>query len=181
MSGHDPDVGATPEVGKEPAPGLQRLWTPWRMEYIRSSLEEDQGCFLCDLPAEDDDEKNLILARGELAFVILNRFPYNPGHLMVAPYRHTGELEDLTEEELRDVDRLLQRSVRALKEEYQPDGFNLGMNLGRVAGAGVPDHIHWHVVPRWAGDTNFMPVVGETKVLPELLEETRKRLAESYG
>ena len=157
--------------------GLRHLWTPWRMEYIRSAMEEgDEVCFLCDLPAQDDDEKNLILARGERAFVILNRFPYNPGHLMVAPFRHTGELEDLGEDELRDVDGLLQRSIRALKEEYQPHGFNLGVNLGRVAGAGIPDHVHWHVVPRWNGDTNFMPVIAQTKVLPELLQESARRL-----
>jgi ATP adenylyltransferase len=110
--------------------------------------------------------------------VILNRYPYNPGHLMVAPFRHVGELEEAKEEELADLDRLLQRSIRALKEEYEPQGFNVGMNLGRVAGAGIPDHVHWHVVPRWNGDTNFMPVIGQTKVLPELLGESYRKLAE---
>jgi ATP adenylyltransferase len=148
------------------------------MEYIKSAGTEDQPeCIFCDLPSRDDDEKNLILVRSEKAFVILNAFPYNAGHLMVAPFRHVGEVEDVSAEELAEVDALLQRSIRALKEEYRPHGFNIGMNLGRVAGAGIPDHVHWHVVPRWNGDTNFMPVVGQTKVLPELLEESFRRLA----
>jgi ATP adenylyltransferase len=170
VSGPEPDPPA--------AAGFERLWTPWRMEYIKSTGGGEQpACIFCDLPARDDDEKNLILARSERAFVILNAFPYNAGHVMVAPFRHVGELEDADERELADLDALLQRSIRALKEEYQPQGFNLGMNLGRVAGAGIPDHIHWHVVPRWNGDTNFMPVVGQTKVLPELLEESFLRLS----
>ena len=172
MSGQDPGTSAGP------AGGFERLWTPWRMEYIKSASGEDQPeCIFCDLPGRDDDEGNLILARSERAFVILNAFPYNAGHLMVAPFRHVGELEDVSEEELAELDTLLKRSIRALKEEYQPHGFNIGMNLGRVAGAGIPDHVHWHVVPRWNGDTNFMPVVGQTKVLPELLRETAVRLA----
>jgi ATP adenylyltransferase len=159
--------------------GMERLWTPWRMEYIKAARSEDQpDCIFCDLPARDDDETNLILARSEKAFVILNVFPYNAGHVMVAPFRHVGELEDVTDEELLDVGHLLQRSVSALKQEYAPQGFNLGINLGQVAGAGIPDHIHWHVVPRWSGDTNFMPVVGQTKVLPELLEESYQRLSQ---
>jgi ATP adenylyltransferase len=159
-----------------PAAGFERLWTPWRMEYIKSTGDPAE-CIFCDLPARGDDEKHLILARSENAFVILNAFPYNAGHVMVAPFRHVGELEDASEMELADLDALLQRSIRALKEEYQPQGFNIGMNLGRVAGAGIPDHLHWHVVPRWNGDTNFMPVVGQTKVLPELLEESFQRLS----
>jgi ATP adenylyltransferase len=149
------------------------------MEYIKAAGAEDaEGCIFCDLSARDEDEKNLILARSERAFAILNAFPYNAGHLMVAPFRHVGELEEVSAEELADLDGLLQRSIRALKEEYAPQGFNIGMNLGRVAGAGIPDHVHWHVVPRWNGDTNFMPVVGQTKVLPELLEESFRRLAD---
>jgi len=153
------------------------------MAYIQAAKEQgdDDGCIFCDLPAEGDDERTKILVRGELAFVILNSFPYNPGHLMVAPFRHVGELEELREEELRDGDRLLQRAVRALREEMSPDGFNLGMNLGRVAGAGVPGHLHWHVVPRWNGDTNFMPVVGQTRVLPESLEDTYGKLHRRFG
>jgi ATP adenylyltransferase len=155
---------------------MERLWAPWRMEYINYAREGEGGCIFCELPAEGDDEKNYILTRGEKAFVILNKFPYNSGHLMIAPFRHVGEVEQLEDEEALDLDHLLQKSLKALKEAMSPDGFNIGMNLGRVAGAGVPDHVHWHVVPRWSGDTNFMPVVGETKVLPELLHESYRRL-----
>ena len=148
------------------------------MAYIQSAKEqgEDVGCIFCDLPAEGDDERTMILARGELAFVIVNSFPYNPGHLMVAPFRHVGAFTSLEAAELADVDALVARSIRALELEMEPHGYNLGMNLGRVAGAGIPDHVHWHLVPRWNGDTNFMPVVGQTRVLPELLEETYARL-----
>jgi ATP adenylyltransferase len=148
------------------------------MAYIQAAKEqgEDGGCIFCDLPAEGDDERTMILTRGELAFVIVNSFPYNPGHLMVAPFRHVGAFTSLEAAELADVDALVARSIRALEQEMEPHGYNLGMNLGRVAGAGIPDHVHWHLVPRWNGDTNFMPVVGQTRVLPELLEETYARL-----
>ena len=157
--------------------GLERLWAPWRMEYIGSaSSEEEQGCIFCELPAKEDDEGTLILSRQEHSFAILNKFPYNSGHLMVAPFRHVGKLEDLKDDESLDMAKLLGRCVEALKDAMQPEGFNIGMNLGRVAGAGIPDHVHWHVVPRWSGDTNFMPVIGETKVLPELLRETHEKL-----
>lgn len=159
---------------------MDSLWSPWRMQYIQAAAEETGGCILCDLPAKGDDAAALILARGEHAFVLLNSFPYNPGHVMVAPFRHSGDLENLSAEELADMDSLLQRSIRALREEMGPHGFNLGMNLGRVAGAGIPDHLHSHVVPRWNGDTSFMPVVGETRVLPELLEETYHKLAPRF-
>jgi ATP adenylyltransferase len=148
------------------------------MAYIQAAKEqgEDGGCIFCDLPAEGDDVRTMILARGELAFVIVNSFPYNPGHLMVAPFRHVGAFTSLEAAELADVDAFVARSIRALEQEMEPHGYNLGMNLGRVAGAGIPDHVHWHLVPRWNGDTNFMPVVGQTRVLPELLEETYARL-----
>jgi ATP adenylyltransferase len=159
---------------------MERLWTPWRMEYIKSAGAQDQGgCIFCALPDKGDDEAVYILARTENAFAILNAYPYNPGHLMVAPFRHVGELEELDEAELLDSNHLLQRSIRALRETMEPQGYNLGMNLGRIAGAGLPDHLHWHVVPRWGGDTNFMPVLGETKVLPELLSETYAKLRPS--
>ena len=156
---------------------MDRLWSPWRMEYIEAAKAEPEGCIFCDLPAKGDDAATYILRRGEHGFVLLNSFPYNPGHVMVAPFRHTGDLEGLDPAELLDLDRLMQESIRALREEMAPHGFNVGMNLGRVAGAGIPDHLHWHVVPRWGGDTNFMPVVGQTRVLPELLDETYRRLA----
>jgi ATP adenylyltransferase len=145
------------------------------MEYIESD-HDAEGCIFCDKPNQGDDAAAFILARADSAFVMLNAYPYNPGHLMVAPLRHTADLDGLREKEMADVDSLLQRSVRALTESVGPDGFNLGMNLGRVAGAGVADHLHWHVVPRWNGDTNFMAVVGETRVLPELLGETYAKM-----
>ncbi|HEX6580719.1 MAG TPA: HIT domain-containing protein [Actinomycetota bacterium] len=157
---------------------MERIWSPWRMAYIQAAKEQgkDGGCIFCDLPADGDDVRTMILARGELAFVIVNSYPYNPGHLMVAPFRHVGAFTSLEAAELADVDALVARSIRALEQEMEPHGYNLGMNLGRVAGAGIPDHVHWHLVPRWNGDTNFMPVVGQTRVLPELLEETYARL-----
>ncbi|HEX2030516.1 MAG TPA: HIT domain-containing protein [Actinomycetota bacterium] len=160
---------------------MERLWSPWRMEYIRSARRgDDAGCLFCDLVGKGDDEEALILARTDRAFAVLNAYPYNAGHLMVAPLRHVGRLEELDEEEVVETQRLLQRALGALREVAEPDGFNLGMNLGRVAGAGVPDHAHWHVVPRWDGDTNFMPVVGDTKVLPELLAETYGKLQPAF-
>jgi ATP adenylyltransferase len=154
------------------------------MDYIRSAAEEPDreggsSCVFCDLP--QSEEAGRILADTELAYAVLNKFPYNPGHLLVVPRRHTGDIETLTAQENAELQSLLQRSVRALREESEPHGFNIGMNLGAVAGAGIPDHLHWHVVPRWSGDTNFMPVVGETRVLPELLEETARRLAPRFA
>jgi ATP adenylyltransferase len=147
------------------------------MAYIEESTQtEPEGCIFCDKPAAGDDEANLILARTERAFVMLNAFPYNPGHLLIAPFRHVAEVEDVEDAEAADASSLIQRGVRALKAVSGPDGFNIGMNLGRVAGAGVPGHLHWHVVPRWNGDTNYMATVGETRVLPEALEDTYARL-----
>ncbi len=151
------------------------------MEYVQAAGEDVGGCIFCDKPALGEDQKAMILTRGEHAFVMLNAYPYNPGHLMVAPFRHIGAFEALTPEELVDASSLLQRSIRALKEVSSPHGFNLGMNLGKVAGAGVADHLHWHLVPRWDGDTNFMPVVGDTKVLPELLSGTYAKLRPRLG
>jgi ATP adenylyltransferase len=151
------------------------------MAYIESAKDpSDDGCIFCDKPAQGDDRAALIVARDERAFVILNAYPYNPGHLMVAPFRHVSELTALRPDELADANDLLQRSIRALEAAMEPHGFNMGMNLGRVAGAGIPGHVHWHLVPRWNGDTNFMPVVGETRVLPQLLEETYDRLTPRF-
>jgi ATP adenylyltransferase len=149
------------------------------MEYIQGA-HEATGCIFCELPAAGDDEGAYILARRERAFAILNAYPYNPGHLMVAPFRHVGDLEALDPDEWTDTAALLGRSVAAIKAAADPAGFNVGMNLGRVAGAGIPDHLHWHVVPRWNGDTNFMPIVGETRVLPELLAETYAKLKPQF-
>jgi ATP adenylyltransferase len=152
------------------------------MEYIESAKEGvPDGCVFCDLLAGEGGPPERILYRSELGWVTLAKYPYNPGHLLVLPVRHTGELEDLTPEESAEMAALLQRSVRALREQSEPQGFNIGLNLGRIAGAGLPEHLHWHVVPRWSGDTNFMPVIGETRVLPELLEETYRKLRPRFA
>jgi len=148
------------------------------MEYIQANKDEEpQGCVFCallDAGAPDDGRR--ILGRGDHAFVTLAKYPYNPGHLLILPVRHVGELEELTAEENAEIAVLLQRGIRAVRAASEPHGFNVGLNLGRTAGAGIPEHLHWHVVPRWSGDTNFMPVVGGTRVLPELLGETFEKL-----
>jgi ATP adenylyltransferase len=155
-----------------------RLWAPWRLEYIQAA-DEQPGCVFCRAP-ELDDADGLIIHRGELAFVLLNRFPYSSGHLMVAPARHVGSYVELTEPEALEIHRLASTAVEALGRAMGPHGFNLGWNLGRVAGAGVVDHVHEHVVPRWGGDTNFMPVLADVKVMPEHLEATRQRLLDAW-
>jgi ATP adenylyltransferase len=157
---------------------MEQLWAPWRLEYI-AQADEAPGCVFCAALAGDDEE-TLVVHRGERAFVLLNRFPYASGHFMVAPTRHVGELGELEDEEVLEVHRLARAGLGALGQLYAPQGFNLGWNLGRIAGAGVVDHVHEHVVPRWAGDTNFMPVLADVKVLPEHLRETRRRLAEIW-
>ncbi|HUP27086.1 MAG TPA: HIT domain-containing protein [Chloroflexia bacterium] len=177
---------------------MEYLWTPWRMQYISGKPDEagektpgdapieqpgkaeqqSTGCIFCDrarLP-ESYDRSNLIVLRAERNFVILNLYPYNSAHLMVVPYEHTASLDSLPADTLSEMMSLVQRMLKAIAAEYNPEGFNIGMNLGKPAGAGVADHLHMHVVPRWAGDTNFMPVVGGTKVMPELLERTLDRL-----
>lgn len=156
---------------------MDRTWAPWRMEYITGT--KDQGrkkCFLC-LDGSDDEE-SLVLARRGTAFVIMNKFPYANGHIMVVPRRHAGRLEDLTDEELMDLMSLVRSMSSILKQELSTDGLNVGMNLGRAAGAGLEEHLHVHVVPRWFGDTNFMPVIGETKVISEHLLATYRKLKE---
>jgi ATP adenylyltransferase len=154
------------------------LWAPWRLEYV-GSADEQEGCFFC-AALEGADEDGLVVHRGERALVLLNKFPYSSGHLLVAPRRHTGAFAGLADDEALELHRLAAEGMSALTATYGPDGFNLGWNLGRVAGAGVLDHVHLHVVPRWAGDTNFMPVLADAKVLPEHLVETRRRLAEAW-
>src|SRR2546430_2234360 len=151
---------------------MEQIWAPWRLEYIKQA-DELPGCIFC-LAAEASDEDGLLVHRGERAFVLLNKFPYVSGHLMVAPFRHVGEFGELENEEALEIHRLAAEGMGALASVYQPQGYNLGWNLGRVAGAGVIDHVHLHVVPRWAGDTNFMPVLADVKVLPEHLLESRR-------
>jgi len=160
---------------------MQPLWAPWRMEFIEGAKPD--GCIFCSFPQETGeaaDRKNLILARAASSFAILNRFPYNSGHLMVVPLRHTHDFTSLTMQESADLWRLLQVAITALSQAYHPDGFNLGMNLGRSAGAGIVDHLHFHVVPRWVGDTNFMPVLAATKVLVEHLEQSYDKLRPQF-
>ena len=157
---------------------LNRLWAPWRLEYIQAA-DEQEKCVFCFAP-DLDDGAGLVVHRGEHAFVLLNRYPYASGHLMVAPYRHEGAFGGLLPEEALEIHRLAATGVAVLEAVMAPHGFNLGWNLGRVAGAGIVDHVHQHVVPRWAGDTNFMPVLADVKVIPEALEATRRRLAEAW-
>jgi ATP adenylyltransferase len=149
---------------------MKHTWAPWRIEYIR--MEKPRGCILCDKPKEKRDVENYILFRGEKNFIMLNAYPYNPGHLLIAPYRHIAGLEELTESERNEHYKLVSRSVEVLKAQLKPAGFNLGANLGRVAGAGIDDHFHSHIVPRWQGDDNFMPVLADTKVIPQALADT---------
>ncbi|MCC6444463.1 MAG: HIT domain-containing protein [Armatimonadetes bacterium] len=153
---------------------MEKLWAPWRMAYIE--IEAPAGCIFCDKPAQDRDEENLILYRGSEACVFLNLFPYNNGHLMVVPYQHIASLSELSGSERLEMMDLSARCTEWLKTAFHPDGFNVGINLGRVAGAGIADHLHIHVVPRWNGDTNFMPVLGDAKVLPDSLQNTLRKL-----
>ena len=154
------------------------LWAPWRLEYIKQAGEHE-GCVFCDESAGAiDPEESLLVLRGEAAIALLNKYPYSSGHLMVAPRRHVGELAELGAEEVLEIHRLAVEAVEMLREVYGPAGFNLGWNLGHIAGAGIADHVHLHVVPRWSGDTNFMPVLADVKVIPEHLLATRERLRE---
>lgn len=152
---------------------MEYLFTPWRMEYIRSAKKD--GCIFCEM-LEQDDREGLILYRGRHAFLVLNRYPYNNGHFMSAPYRHVGTLEALSGEEMAEMMALVTRGLTALRQAWNPEGFNIGANIGKVAGAGVKDHVHMHVVPRWLGDTNFMPLFAGTRVIPQTLEETYDEL-----
>ena len=154
------------------------LWAPWRLEYV-AQADELPGCPLCAEAAGEIDD-SLVVHRGTHAFALLNKFPYSSGHLMLAPYAHVGELEELGDDTALELHRLSVHAIEALRSLYRPAGFNLGWNIGRAAGAGIPGHAHMHVVPRWAGDTSFMPVLGDAKVIPEHLLETRDRLRSAW-
>jgi len=153
---------------------VERIWAPWRIDFILG--EKPEGCILCQRPKEKDDKACLILHRGQKNFVILNKYPYNPGHLMVSPYRHVPDLDALTDDEMLEHFDLVRRGIRALRKAFEPAAFNVGINIGKSAGAGIGDHIHTHIVPRWEGDTNFMPVVADTRVVPEALASTYDKL-----
>ncbi|MTI81554.1 MAG: HIT domain-containing protein [Firmicutes bacterium] len=155
---------------------MDRIWAPWRTVYIG----KDQGsdCIFCDKLQSDADEENYVLLRGDKTFVLLNIYPYNNGHLLIAPKRHVGDMTDLTDEESLELFQMTQKMVTMLRNAFNPDGFNVGANLGKIAGAGIPGHFHIHIVPRWGGDTNFMPVIGDVRVISEGLELTYQKLKE---
>ncbi|GAB4188691.1 MAG: HIT domain-containing protein [Calditrichia bacterium] len=157
---------------------MEHLWAPWRIEYILNSDKED-GCIFCNRLGRDDDDTDLIVYRGREAFIIMNKFPYNNGHVMVVPNRHIAEFCDLSPTEHTEMGELISLSISALKSSMNPHGFNIGMNLGRVSGAGIEDHLHYHIVPRWDGDTNFMPIIGGTKVVSEGLRESYQKIKEA--
>jgi ATP adenylyltransferase len=156
----------------------ERLWAPWRLEYIKGPKPDE--CIFCVGPAAGDDASKYIVRRGEHCFAMLNAFPYNNGHLMVSPYRHVASIEELDEPTLLELMTIAQAALRALRAAYQPEGFNLGVNQGKVAGAGVEHHVHLHVVPRWGADTNFMPVIGDTRVLPQSLDDSYRDIAKAF-
>ena len=159
----------------------QRIWAPWRLAYVKdASKDSDEACIFCAKPEEGDDRANLIVHRGERCFVILNLFPYTNGHLMVAPYEHLSTLQELDPDTVAEMMALAQRAMNALEETYSPHGYNVGFNQGRVAGAGVEHHIHMHVVPRWGGDTNFMPVLADTRVMPQTPDQTYETLRGTF-
>lgn len=156
---------------------MDHLWAPWRMGYV--SAEQPEGCIFCTKPAAGDDEANQILHRGDLVFIMLNAFPYNSGHLMIAPFRHVGDPLEMEPQESSELLYGIRIAIEVLRESLSPDGFNVGMNVGRVAGAGYADHLHVHVVPRWSGDTNFMAIMADTRIVPEALADTYHRLKEA--
>jgi ATP adenylyltransferase len=159
-----------------------RIWAPWRLAYVKDASKDNaEECIFCAKPAAEDDEENLIVHRGELCFVMLNLFPYTNGHLMIAPYRHVATLPELDADAVAEIMALAQRAMTVLEDEYSPHGYNVGFNQGRVAGAGVEHHIHLHVVPRWGGDTNFMPVLADTRVMPQSLSDSYRPLRGSFG
>lgn len=161
-----------------------RLWAPWRMQYVEhhppDTSEGKKGCIFCDFPEEGNDAKNLIAYRGELAYVILNGFPYNNGHVMVVPFEHQSKLHELPTETQREIMELTSLSLRVLESLYGPGGFNVGINQGDAAGAGIGAHLHQHIVPRWVGDTNFMPVVADVRVLPEALSGSYEKIRDGF-
>lgn len=175
--------GVTSAGGTGDQDAFERLWTPQRMAYIEGENKPVSNapgdCPLCLIP-QGPDEQGLVVRRGVLAFALLNLYPYSPGHLMVCPYRHVADYPDLTSDELSEVGALTQQAITTIRSVSHAHGFNIGMNQGHVAGAGIGAHLHQHVVPRWAGDTNFMPLVGQTRVLPQLLTDTRRLLAEAW-
>jgi ATP adenylyltransferase len=157
---------------------MKRIFAPWRYKYV--SDPNSDGCIFCNAQSSKDDRKSGVLFRGKFAFVIMNKYPYNNGHIMIAPYNHTGDFEELSEEEMLEMSTLIQKWQKVIKKAMKPEGFNIGMNLGRIAGAGFEKHLHYHLVPRWSGDTNFMPIIGETKVVPMSVDDAYDLLLKVY-
>jgi len=164
--------------GEVEAGYMKTIWAPWRMDYILS--DKSGGCIFCELPKQDKDRDNLILYRSSHNFVIMNRYPYNNGHLMVVPYLHTSSLDGLADDVLLDFMKVTQHSINSLRKAFMPEGFNVGINIGRIAGAGMEEHMHLHMVPRWAGDSSFMTVIGEVRVIPEHIMETYDKLFAAF-
>ena len=160
---------------------MKQLWAPWRMEYIMSEIEnKNKSCIFCEFPNKNNDAELLIVYRSASCFVILNKFPYNNGHLMVVPFKHTRDVLELTDKELLDLQQTINKSVKVLRNAMNPHAMNIGMNLGRTAGAGIDEHIHYHIVPRWDGDTNFMPVISDTKVVSESLQASYQKISDEF-
>ena len=159
---------------------MKKLWAPWRFEYLAGVDDSDQECIFCTRPKESNDKKNLIVYRSEFSFIILNKYPYNSGHLMIVPYEHKSDLASFSDDILLDMQHSLQKAITVIKNVMHPHGMNIGINIGRAAGAGIDQHLHYHMVPRWNGDTNFMPVITETKVVSESLEKTWKKLKKEF-
>ncbi len=159
---------------------MKRLFSPWRMKYIQNTKTNDEGCIFCDALKKKDDDSNLVIVRGNASFVMLNLFPYTSGHMMVAPFAHKANLDELTPQSRAEMMELVSQCIVVLKKVYNPQAFNVGANIGEAAGAGVPGHVHLHIVPRWAGDTNFMSTVGEVRVLPESIEQTYQRVRAAW-
>jgi ATP adenylyltransferase len=159
---------------------MNHIWSPWRMKYIEKT-EKEEGCVFCNAQAKEDNATNLIAFRGQFSFVILNRYPYTSGHLMVIPFKHVATLEELDPATRAEMIELTSQCMTVLRKTYNPQAFNMGANIGEAAGAGVPGHFHIHIVPRWGGDTNFMSTLGETRVLPESMEDTYKRVCEGFS
>lgn len=158
---------------------MDRIWAPWRGEYIEESIKGHKSCVFCEIQKQEPSKENLLIYKNKFAMIVMNKFPYNNGHVLVMPINHVASFEELSEEEFTELNKLLKKAIKAIKKAYTPEGINVGLNLGRVAGAGIDKHIHYHVVPRWNGDTNFMPVTGQTKIISEHILDSYEKIKKS--
>jgi ATP adenylyltransferase len=159
---------------------MKKIWAPWRLEYIKNAEKTNSECIFCTKPEENKDKENLIVHKDKYCFIILNKYPYNNGHLMVVPYEHKSDFLQFSDDVLLNIQNVIQKAIKALNNTMAPHGFNIGINMGRPAGAGIADHLHYHIVPRWNGDTNYMPVLSNTKVVSEALDQTWEKLHEEF-